>query len=99
MAIGLRSNWIHESGRFDDSAPQLIRATTHDGLVERRVSVGGDLYVSEADVAELLQAKAAIAAGVQTLLEEASLVADDLNTVYVAGSFGYHLNPASAQAV
>lgn len=50
-------------------------------------------------MAELIQAKAAIAAGVKALLEEADLQPGDLQTLYIAGGFGYHLNTAHAIAI
>jgi uncharacterized 2Fe-2S/4Fe-4S cluster protein (DUF4445 family) len=55
--------------------------------------------VTETDLAELLQAKAAIQAGWTTLLECAGLEVTDLSEVVVAGGFGYHLTPAHAVAI
>jgi uncharacterized 2Fe-2S/4Fe-4S cluster protein (DUF4445 family) len=43
-----------------------------------------------------MQAKAAIKAGAMTLLEEAGLQSNDLESVIIAGGFGYHLDPAHA---
>lgn len=40
----------------------------------------------------LLEAKAAIGAGIETLLETAGIRADEVCTVYLAGGFGMHLN-------
>lgn len=60
---------------------------------------GGALCVSEVDVALLLQAKAAIGAGIDILLESAGIRAADLGRVYLAGGFGMHLNVAHAIAI
>ena len=57
------------------------------------------LRISEVDVALLLQAKAAIGAGIEILLETAGIRAADLGRVYLAGGFGLHLNVANAIAI
>ena len=45
---------------------------------------------------EIQLAKAAMAAGVDTLLQKAALTPEEIATAALAGSFGEHLNPASA---
>lgn len=55
--------------------------------------------VSEVDIALLLQAKAAIGAGIETLLEIAGIRATDISRVYLAGGFGMHLNVPNAIAI
>lgn len=95
MAIGLEIGLLNPFGRFAPDHPDVIEQT-FDGDVERIVRFTDTVWISEADVAELLQAKAAIGGGVQVLLEIAGLEASDLQTVFVAGGFGYHLNPAHA---
>jgi len=47
----------------------------------------------------LLQAKAAIGAGIEILLETAGLSAGDLHHLYLAGGFGMHLHVAHAIAI
>jgi len=54
------------------------------------------LCVSESDVASLLQAKAAVAAGILTLLEREGLRAKQVRRLYLAGGFGMHLDPRHA---
>jgi len=46
-----------------------------------------------------LQAKAAIGAGIEILLETAGIRAADLHQVYLAGGFGMHLNVTHAIAI
>ncbi len=48
------------------------------------------------DVRKLQLAKAAVAAGIQTLLKETGLGEDDIGKVYLAGGFGSFLNRESA---
>ncbi|MCG8510365.1 MAG: ASKHA domain-containing protein, partial [Rhodospirillales bacterium] len=54
------------------------------------------IVISEADIAALLQAKAAIAAGMLTLLARVDMKPADVKRVYLAGGFGMHVNVASA---
>lgn len=54
--------------------------------------------ISELDISRLLQAKAAIAAGISTLLAREGLKPSDIRKFYLAGGFGFHLNVANAIA-
>ena len=57
------------------------------------------VFLSAADVRQLQLAKAAVAAGIQVLLEEAGLTAGEIDRVYLAGGFGTHLDPEAAVAI
>ena len=98
LALARESGLLDTFGRMDrkDSA---VQEREIDGENEYTVELAPSVFISEADVAELLQAKAAIAGGVSTLLELAGIEAGDLKEVLVAGGFGYHLNPESATRV
>ncbi|AWI08651.1 ASKHA domain-containing protein [Ereboglobus luteus] len=52
----------------------------------------GPLWISEMDVVKLLQAKAAIGAGICTLLDVLGIKARDIKRLYLAGGFGMHLS-------
>jgi uncharacterized 2Fe-2S/4Fe-4S cluster protein (DUF4445 family) len=90
------------AGRFEAAAwaelPEKFRLTADD---ERALSLAGpgSPRISEVDVALLLQAKAAIGAGIETLLETAGIRAEEISRVYLAGGFGMHLNVANAIAI
>ena len=77
--------------RLTDDGERALRLTDASGA--------GALRISEVDVALLLQAKAAIGAGIEILLEAAGIRAADLGRVYLAGGFGMHLNVAHAIAI
>jgi uncharacterized 2Fe-2S/4Fe-4S cluster protein (DUF4445 family) len=96
---------LQANGRFVAEAwaalPAANRLTDDD---ERALGLTGSsgegaLCISEVDVALLLQAKAAIGAGIEILLETAGVRAADLGHVYLAGGFGMHLNVAQAIAI
>jgi len=55
-----------------------------------------DITLCQGDIREIQLAKAAIRAGIDVLLKRAGLEAKELGVVYVAGAFGFFLNPASA---
>ncbi|MBI5689549.1 MAG: DUF4445 domain-containing protein [Verrucomicrobia bacterium] len=56
------------------------------------LGASGPVWVSEVDVARLLQAKAAIAAGISTLLGLIGTEPARVRRVYLAGGFGLHLS-------
>ncbi|VUT25060.1 MAG: hypothetical protein MASP_00816 [Candidatus Methanolliviera sp. GoM_asphalt] len=51
--------------------------------------------ITQADVEEFQLAKAAISAGVQILMEEMGVVADDISQVFIAGAFGNYIRRES----
>ena len=57
------------------------------------------LTLIPADVRAVQLAKGAIAAGIRTLLEEARVCEEEIDTLFIAGGFGSHLNVASAAAI
>ncbi len=53
-------------------------------------------HIRQADIRELQKAKAAIAAGIEILLERYGARAEDVRSVFLAGGFGHCLDPSSA---
>jgi uncharacterized 2Fe-2S/4Fe-4S cluster protein (DUF4445 family) len=105
LATARRSGLLGVAGRFQPAAWETIPVQNRhmdNGERALRIADGngaGALRVSEVDVALLLQAKAAIGAGIEVLLETAGIRAADLGHVYLAGGFGMHLNVAHAIAI
>jgi uncharacterized 2Fe-2S/4Fe-4S cluster protein (DUF4445 family) len=100
LAIGARSGLLGESGRFD------ARLAAERGL-ELGAGERGRVWrlnpadpegpsISEADIALLLQAKAAIAAGAEILMRQSGVRHADVERVYLAGGFGLNLGIESA---
>ena len=98
MAEARNVGLLDRMGRFEHGHP-LVQCRDIDGEATPSVEVGPAVFITEADLAELMQAKAAILGGVHALLEEAGLDAADLESVFVAGGFGYHLNPDHARSI
>ena len=80
-----------ESGQENDSIFMLVppeEAGNETGV-----------YLTQKDVREVQLAKAAIAAGIQLLMQELGIEEEDLAHVYIAGAFGNYMNPSSAAAI
>ena len=101
LAEGSRCGLLSPVGRFQPigGLEEHLVATPH-GLALRVAWGQGKrpILVSEGDVARLLQAKAAVAAGILTLLGRHGLSPRDVKTLYLAGGFGMHLELANAIA-
>jgi len=65
-------------------------------ILDRRGKL--EVTISEADIASLLQAKAAIAAGIISLLNREGITPEQVDRVDLAGGFGRHLSAANAVA-
>ncbi|MEI7954076.1 MAG: ASKHA domain-containing protein [Verrucomicrobiota bacterium] len=102
LASGRACGLLQANGRFDRNRwleiPDEYRVETADGLAFRLAGdPGGDgPRISEIDIAHLLQAKAAIGAGIDTLLDVTGISARDIGHVYLAGGFGMHIDVANA---
>ena len=99
-----RNNLIDYRGRFredvktkrivvDNGKKKFVVAWDHETGVGRSITVGGK------DINEFLLAKAAVASGINTLLKHANISADELKKIFVAGSFGTHINIENAMAI
>ncbi|MCL2462782.1 MAG: ATP-binding protein, partial [Defluviitaleaceae bacterium] len=58
---------------------------------------GGEaILFTQKDVREFQLAKSAVRAGIEVLIDEAGVKCEDVETIYLAGGFGYKLNLDSA---
>ena len=57
------------------------------------------IYLTQKDVREVQLATGAIAAGVQTLMDEMGIGIEDIHRIYLAGALGNYINPLSAMRV
>lgn len=61
-----------------------------------RLLIGDTVAVYPKDIRNVQVAKAAIAAGIETLMGQADTSVDDIQRLYLAGNFGSHLDISSA---
>lgn len=101
LAAARRHGLIGPTGRIlsdqvDGLAPLVSEST--DGLSFKVATGQGRraICITETDIARLLQAKAAIAAGIITLLGREGLRPSDVQTLHLAGGFGMHLDLTNA---
>ncbi len=102
LASGRACGFLRENGRFDrkrwQEVPAEHQVETEDGYALRLAGTADapGPQISEVDVALLLQAKAAIGAGIETLLEHVGITAKEVGRVYLAGGFGMHIDVVHA---
>ncbi len=84
-----RTGQMNSLGRLQDGLERVVLSKNADG----------EIYLSEADINELAQAKGANAAGLQILFDRFGARFEDLECFYLAGGFGRHLDPEAAQRV
>jgi len=60
---------------------------------------GSSITFTQKDVREIQLAKAAVRAGVETLLLRAGVSYDDIGAVYLAGGFGYRIDKEKAAEI
>ena len=90
--IGLCGSGLRDAGAAGLEAG-LVDET---GSLECPMEIAPGVCLLPEDIRSLQLAKAAIAAGVETLLETAGIRAGDVRTFCLAGGFGRHLRPRSA---
>ncbi len=92
-----RTGLLQAKGRFDDAfcarAGDIVEADEHGRKLRLHArGATGPVWVSELDIARLQQAKAAIAAGISTLLHLLGTAPRDVKRLHLAGGFGLHLS-------
>ena len=65
----------------------------------RESGTGRDIALNEVDIENFIRAKAAIYAGVKTLVEEVGLTVSDLQQIILAGGFGSYIDLDAAMTV
>ena len=89
---------IESSGRFTRKVTQLspaLRARFRQRDGKTVFHLAGDVYLSQGDIRQVQLAKAAVRAGIDTMLARNGLAPAELDRALVAGSFGYHLTTRS----
>ena len=88
------------SGVIDAVAAGLeMEEIDESGAMDEPMALGDSVALHPQDVRAVQLAKAAIAAGIDTLLEISRTSPDEIGTLYIAGGFGSHLNIESAAAI
>ena len=107
VRVLLEQGLISFTGRLDDSRPgPLGKRVIDNGGQQAFVIEDGSVHpvkktilFRQEDIREVQNAKAAIAAGIGTLLSAAGLRPEQVDEIYLAGGFGNYLDPESAIAI
>ena len=81
---------IDACGRFTKDAE------TFDSINGTAYTVVGDIYVTEDDIYAVMKAKAAVYAGLMTLMIESNIDIEGISKVVISGSFGNFINADNA---
>jgi uncharacterized 2Fe-2S/4Fe-4S cluster protein (DUF4445 family) len=89
---GLKQGYILPGGRFSETLAgrEIVLAKSPQGQ---------DIVFCQKDVRELQLGKSAIRSGLDALLNHAGLSYADIQKLYIAGGFGYNLNPESCAGI
>jgi uncharacterized 2Fe-2S/4Fe-4S cluster protein (DUF4445 family) len=89
--------YIDRNGKFvQKKAPKMMIPTENEEgllIVEGCNSFwGNDIVITEKDIANLIRTKGAIYSACSMLLKSAGLELNEIDSVYIAGGFGQHLD-------
>lgn len=90
---------IDETGRFDEEYQGPFAGNLFEMNGQPAFRLTESVYITQQDIREIQLAKAAIAAGIATLLKEAGLSPRQISHLYVAGGFGNFINKDNAAAI
>ncbi len=109
VAVLLKSGLVEFTGRIKDenevegSAAVLRKKMLRDRdesafIIEEASStgIGGDVFFTQGDIREVQLAKAAIAAGILSLLNKAGRDISEIDHLFIAGGFGSYISIQSA---
>ncbi|MCL4503012.1 MAG: ASKHA domain-containing protein [Deltaproteobacteria bacterium] len=92
----LRLGLINRRGRLrsanDTALPAVWRTRLFEKEGRRHFRLADGISVSQEDIRQVQLARAAIRTGVELLLSESGIKAEDLQNIIIAGGFGYHLS-------
>lgn len=94
---------LNQSGKFNDiDSPHIREGRSGKEYVlawKDECAADHDIVINEVDIENFIRAKAAIFAGVSTLLEQVGLQVSDLEQIILAGGFGSYIDLDSAMTV
>jgi len=92
---------INRYGKFFRKTKRIIKNGVPKFVVAwaDETETGKEITVTEKDINELLMAKAAIRSGWMILMEKLGIKADEISRIYLAGSFGRHVNVENAKLI
>jgi uncharacterized 2Fe-2S/4Fe-4S cluster protein (DUF4445 family) len=103
LAVLVRTGAVDETGRLMDAEEVSHPISRYLGKLDNKnvfwLSREHDVYMIPNDVRKLQLAKAAIAAGIETLIQSAGITVNDVTSFLLAGGFGSFLDQVSAATI
>lgn len=101
LSVLLQEEIVNRSGKFIEKGSKRIK--TKDGIkryimVEKN-KTNKQIYITEADIENIITAKAAIYAAMKILLQRLDLDFTDIKHFYLAGAFGKHIDIDNAVTI
>ena len=97
-AVLLETGFADETGAFTGIVPSVVHGLEMRPEEDRIVLPGG-LYFTQKDMREVQLAKAAVRAGIETLMGHFSVNSAEIDRVFVAGGFGSFIDIESAMRI
>jgi len=97
----LEAGVIAQNGKFNTDLPTKRVREGRDGyeyVLARapETQIDSDIVITEADIDNLVRAKAAMYAGCQTLVKSVEMACSDIEQIIIAGAFGSYINTEKA---
>jgi uncharacterized 2Fe-2S/4Fe-4S cluster protein (DUF4445 family) len=93
-----RCGWVDRGGRFTDLVPERLRLADRSRPA-LRLTRSGRVSLWERDLSSLLRAKAAVFAGIRSLVAALGIGVSSIERVVVSGNFGRFLNLPAAVGI
>jgi uncharacterized 2Fe-2S/4Fe-4S cluster protein (DUF4445 family) len=95
ISLLLKSGDLDESGRLEGGGELSDFISTGENG-QALFSITKDVFLSQEDIRKIQLAKAAVRAGIETLLQDSGIAPEKITNLFLAGGFGNALKPESA---
>jgi uncharacterized 2Fe-2S/4Fe-4S cluster protein (DUF4445 family) len=85
-----------EDEAYEDIYPVYEHLIGEDDDGKLTIALSGDVVITEGDIRQVQTAKAAISAGTSVLLSKAGVETEDVDSIFIAGSFGGGIDVSAA---
>ena len=100
----LKAKIINKAGKISDGLNSKFIRQGNEGLeyvivTKDKTATGRAIIISQADIDHIIRSKAAVYAGIATLLKRMGYAISDVTKFYIAGGFGSHLDIEKSIAI
>jgi len=95
VAVLLDTGVLDHTGRLRFDAPHPLASRVSDMDGTRAFKIAPGVFLTQRDVRQVQLANAAIASGIDLMLDAAHIEAGEVEEIIIAGGFGYHVKAAA----